>query len=175
MSEILNDNLIGSGNNFSNDVIDDRANRVIVKSFKNEWLNFCLYFPQFMYRTKKRLSSSTVCNQFTFAERLKDDNRPLGGGVTNTKMLANGDFYQTDFIEVDKNDIIKIFENTEYFNTYNGFKSESLTGRDEQNPDTIKLTNPNLYKSDNTQNIKYFFKGLGESNSFLNLILRRIV
>jgi hypothetical protein len=170
MSENL-DALIGNSS-FDNIGTNDE----VVYSFKNEWLNFCLYFPQFMYRTKKKLNSSTVCNQFTFAQRLKDDTRPLGGGVVNTKMLSNGYLYQTDFIEVDKTDIIKIFENTEYFSVYNGFYSQNqVTGDSDNNPDTIHLTDPTKYKSQNENNIKYFFKGLGNYNSFLNLILKRIV
>jgi hypothetical protein len=139
---------------------------VVINSngISNAWLNFTLYFPQFLYRTKRKDRRNRVCDHFTFGERLKDNDRPLGGGFVNTKFLANGENYKTDFIEVDKEDIVEIFKNTEDTNKLLYFNNRNITGYN------LKGN----YKQ--TNNMIYFFKGLTSNvNSFLNLIIKKII
>jgi hypothetical protein len=152
-----NDNLTENG---SDDVV--RSNGI-----SNAWLNFTLYFPQFLYKTKRNPTKSFVCDHFTFSQRLTDNENSLGGDYFSNKFLANGENYQTDFIEVDKEDIVEIFKYTEninktlYFN--NNITSYNLKGRYK----SVDNNNPNRY---------YFFKGLTKNvNSFLNLILKKII
>lgn len=61
-------------------------------------------------------NSKQVCRYLTTPDRLKDNNDELGGGQKNTKFLANGDFIHTNFIKLDKTDLVKFFENSD-----NGF------------------------------------------------------
>jgi hypothetical protein len=151
----------------NNDNLNVIENDGIVSSqgiSNNTWLNFTLYFPQFLYRTKRNPDRNKVCDHFTFKERLKDNDKPLGGGFVNTKFLADGEKYKTDFIEVDKEDIVEIFKNTEDINKTLYFNNQNITGYNLKG----------IYKQ--TGNMVYFFKGLTKNvNSFLNLIFKKII
>ena len=151
---------------YNNDNLNVIENDGIVSSrgISNAWLNFTLYFPQFLYRTKRNPNRNRVCDHFTYPDRLKDNQNTLGGDFVNTKFLANGSNYQTDFIEVDKEDIVQIFKNTEYINKILYFNNQNITSYN------LKGN----YKQSN--NIIYFFKGLTSNvNSFLNLITKKII
>lgn len=94
-------------------------------SFKNQWLNFCLYMPQFMYKTKRKPSKNDVC-PFIIADkqnRLKGNNQPIGGGQIDTIFLANGNNYMTSFIDVDKRDLVNMYER---LGNKHGFTSRDL-------------------------------------------------
>jgi hypothetical protein len=108
-----------------------------------------------------------VCGYITTPDRLKDNNEPLGGREKNTKWLANGDFIKTDFILLDKTDIISFFENPDSgfsikkdnLNSPNNYKrhttnngSQNITNQERENDDS----NSN---NKNNNNILYFLKG----------------
>jgi hypothetical protein len=82
-------------------------------SIKDQWLNFSLYFTNFMYKTKNKAFRNKVCRFITNKYRIKSNDNPIGGKQKDTLFLANGDYTKTTFIEVDKNDFIK-FYNSNY-------------------------------------------------------------
>jgi hypothetical protein len=67
-------------------------------------MNFSLYFENFLYN-----SSSDKYTNFIIRGRLVDNSDPIGARQNNTKWLANGSTIKTDFILVDKTDLIKFF------------------------------------------------------------------
>jgi hypothetical protein len=112
-----------------------------------------------------------VCGYITTPDRLKDNNELLGGKEKNTKWLANGDYIKTDFILLNKNDIISFFENpdTGFSIDKNQLKGDSYK-RYISNDGTFNITNqerelnnPNsLIKNNN--NILYFLKGTNSND-----------
>jgi hypothetical protein len=154
--------------NNDNITVNNNDGLVRTTGLINAWLNFTLYFPQFLYRTKRNTTRNIVCDHFTFKERLKDNENPLGGGFTNNKFLANGTGYKTDFIEVNKEDIVEIFKNTEDINNTLYFNNDNITSYNLKGTyKPVDENNPNKY---------YFFKGLTKNaNSFLYLILKKII
>jgi hypothetical protein len=79
-------------------------------AIKNQWLNFSIYFTNFIYKTKNNPSNNNVCEWITLKDRLKDNNNPIGAKEINNKFLVNGSVTNTDFIEVNKQDLINFFE-----------------------------------------------------------------
>jgi hypothetical protein len=165
-----------------------------VKAFaiKNQWINFSLYFINFMYKTKKRDFRNKVCgydnnNDFWIVNKyhLKDNNNPIGGKEKNNKFLAFGNRIKTCFIEVDKTDLINFFERPEL-----GFRIDikDLVGRG-----YARAENPNSgLNADNTTNQErlsddpasttwndgvsyYFLKGANNNDIFQYLIDSKIV
>ena len=138
-------------------------------SIKNQWLNMSLYFINFMYKTKRNPRNNEVCNSITNKNRLSDDNRDLGGGQRNTKWLANGGTIKTDFIKLDKTDIINFFEQkpTGFSLRINELKSSSNYKRKlvTDTDGTSNVTNQERKGDDarstvkNNNNILYFLKG----------------
>ena len=138
-------------------------------SIKNQWLNMSLYFINFMYKTKRNPSKNEVCNSITNKNRLSDDNRDLGGGQRNTKWLANGASIKTDFIKLDKTDIISFFEqkptgfslriNINELNNPGNYKRKT------DNNGRSNITNQERFGDNadspvkNNNNILYFLKG----------------
>jgi hypothetical protein len=82
----------------------------IVPAFKNQWMNFSIYFENFKYESTSNPSFGYVSPFVTNFYALKDNDRDIGGKQTNTKWLANGTYIQTNFILVDKSDLIKFYD-----------------------------------------------------------------
>ena len=78
-------------------------------SIKNQWLNFSLYFTNFMYKTKNKVHRNKVCRRITSKYRLAGNENPIGGKQKNNIWLANGETTKTTFIEVNKEDFITFF------------------------------------------------------------------
>lgn len=138
-------------------------------AIKNQWLNFSLYFVNFMFRTKRNSSRNKVCPHIINRSRLQEDTRDMGGGEQNLQYLGNGETYQTDFIKVNKNDFVKIYslpqlgvrfqtglEGTDYKKLYN-------------NP------NFNITNQDLNNDYYYFLKGTNVSDSFKYLVSSKTI
>lgn len=143
---------------------------VVAASFRNQWLNFTLYLPQFMYKTKRKASKNDVCTFMVDDKqnRLKGNSQPIGGGLTNTQFLANGANYKTEFIQVDKRDLVNMYERV---GLKHGYSSESLP--------TVYGTE---YRHDSDTNnnrdkngIFYFFRGLLEADCLRFLREKNII
>jgi len=124
-------------------------------SFKNQWLNFSLYMPQFMYKTKRKPRKNDVC-AFLIADkehRLKGNDQSIGGGQVDTIFLANGNNYKTAFIHVDKRDLVNMYER---LGNKHGFSSRDL-------PTLFGANYKSEYNAINNRDqngIFYFFRGL---------------
>lgn len=133
---------------------------------KNQWINFSLYFPNFLYKTKRNISNSKICTHIINENdkyRLKGNDRPIGGNQRDNVFLGRGDTYQTDFIEVDKDDLVNIFYDKQINNISQlglRINKNDLKGtykRQTNNPNSININQENN-ENDDTQ--YYFFKGL---------------
>ena len=105
-----------------------------------------------------------VCKYITTPDRLKDNNELLGGKQRNTKWLANGDYIKTNFIKLDKTDIVSFFEKDD-----TGFSIEKsqlnspdnyMRHTSNSNNITNQERDPNNSSVNNNNNIIYFLKGL---------------
>ena len=107
-----------------------------------------------------------VCGYITTPDRLKDNNELLGGKQRSTKWLANGDYIKTNFIKLDKTDIVSFFEREDVgfsieksqLNSPNNYmrhiyNSGNITNQEREDNNT----NSSVY---NNNNIIYFLKGL---------------
>lgn len=106
--ENINNSLNNQYKNFYNhlkaaNLLEDK----VIFAFKNQWMNFSIYFENFRYKLQGGLA---VNEYITTRQRLKDNERDIGAKQKNTKWLANGNYIQTYFILVDKNDFIKFYE-----------------------------------------------------------------
>ena len=153
--------------------------------FGANWLNFTVYLPQFGYITKGFSSVDHMRTATNFANQLlsatpsdsdKPDNyyfledniQPIAAGQVNTKWFARSDLHWTDFIQVPKEDILKI-------NSYSqkGFNNSGLTGtyRNGMTPCPFnggKLNgNPTAAADPKT----YFYKGFGAADCFDFIVL----
>jgi hypothetical protein len=116
-----------------------------IQTFENEWLNFCLYFPQYQYKIlsldgMEFGSQMVVGNKF---HQVIDNQNIIGGNEKNSKGMLNGSYFQTAFVKVDKRDFIHFYAKEDH-----GFTSRYLPLKG----DTL----PN-YKSNG--DIKYFYAG----------------
>lgn len=136
------------------------------------------------YYSSSYQDDSQVCKYITLVSRLKDNGDQLGGGVTNSKWLANGDTIKTNFIKLDKTDIISFFENID-----NGFSVDKtnttpfklaafkLNGTNNymrnSNDGSQNITNQERFNNDpnspikNNDNIYYFLKGKNSKDVIL--------
>jgi hypothetical protein len=156
-----------------------------VKAFaiKNQWINFSLYFVNFMYKVKKNNSRNRVCEWIVSKYRLEDNNKPIGGKQTNNKFLANGETFKTDFIEVDKTDLLNFFTRSEL-----GYveKKSNLIGKYKRadNLDsslTKNITNQERKNEDsaaaiyNNEEYYYFLKGTNTNDILKYLVSSKII
>lgn len=151
--------------------------------FTNQWLNFCLYFPQFIYKNKKKRNKSQVCNLLMSKELLYDNAIPLGGGLTNTKFFINGSNFKTNFIKIPKEDFINILTEKCDKNK-KGFTSADflIPNADIAKPikpliGNYKFTNHQMPNNgfNNPNNIKYFFRGIKSADCFIFAINKGII
>ncbi len=143
---------------------------VRTNSFRNQWMNFCLYLPQFMYVTKNNPNKNRVCGFLVpdKAIRLKGNDQPIGGGAYDTAFLANGNNYQTAFIRVDKRDLVNVYERV---GDAHGFTSEALpTVYDAEYKSEYSGTN-----NQETQGLRYFFRGLLQADCLRFLREKNII
>lgn len=138
-------------------------------SFRNQWLNFSLYFVQFKYLSKRDLAKSKFCSFLLgLRERLRRNDNPLGGRAISNQFLVNGKYFKTDFIIVDKNDILKMIADYPEIKGYSYGPSE-LKGS-YKSKDTY--TNNNI---PNINNVKTFYRGLGDADCLQFLVRMNII
>lgn len=128
------------------------------------------------------INGKYVCSQITLPDRLKDNNELLGGKEKNTKFLANGDHIKTDFILLNKNDIVSFFENpdTGFSIDKNQLKgvdykrhtinngTENITNQERE------LNNPNS-PIKNNNDILYFLKGTNSNDVITYTISTNVI
>ena len=155
---------------------------IIGYTIKNQWLNFSLYFPNFMYKTKRNLSNSKVCPWIISDKtRLKANSQPIGGKQTNTQFLGDGSTYQTDFIEINKEDLVNVFYNQTIVNPLDNNSYLQLGLRLDINGlkgtykrDTTSL-NTNQENNNNDPSQYYFVKGIFNNDIIQYLINSKVI
>ena len=155
---------------------------IIGYTIKNQWLNFSLYFPNFMYKTKRNLSNSKVCPWIISDKtRLKANSQPIGGKQTNTQFLGDGSTYQTDFIEINKEDLVNVFynqtiviplDNNSYLQLGLRLDINGLKGTYKR--DTTSL-NTNQENNNNDPSQYYFVKGIFNNDIIQYLINSKVI
>ena len=164
-------------------------------SIKNQWINFSLYFTNFMYKTQNKDFRNKVCKFITNKYRLKGNENPIGGRQKNNIWLANGDYTKTTFVEVNKDDFIKFYnyKNTNLPAPFNqieqlGFRIQKNdlkgTYMRSENPtsnSSTNLTNQERQSNDgasavwNDGNSYYFLKGANDNDIFKYIIQSNIL
>jgi hypothetical protein len=158
-----------------------------VKAFaiKNQWINFSLYFINFMYKTKRSDIRNRVCEWIVSKYRLTDNDKPIGGKQKNNKFLANGETFKTDFIEVDKTDLVNFFARNELgyvekksnligknnYKRANDFQSsltKNITNQERENEISSSL----IY---NNEEYYYFLKGTNTNDILKYLASAKII
>ncbi|MFW6219477.1 MAG: hypothetical protein ACOC33_01285 [bacterium] len=84
-----------------------------------QWLNFLIYFPQFTYVDTNNISqggrSTVVSDAFVTNVQsmifLRDNANSLGDGLFNTKWYLRGDGNPTQFVHVEREDILTMLNN----------------------------------------------------------------
>ena len=155
---------------------------IIGYTIKNQWLNFSLYFPNFMYKTKRNLSNSKVCPWIISDKtRLKANSQPIGGKQTNTQFLGDGSTYQTDFIEINKEDLVNVFYNQTIVNPLDNNSYLQLGLRLDINGlkgtykrDTTSL-NTNQENNNDEPSQYYFVKGIFNNDIIQYLINSKVI
>jgi hypothetical protein len=75
-------------------------------AMKNQWINFSIFFTNFKYNT----SNFPYVDFYIVPQlRLKDDVLDIGGGQKNSKWIANGTYLKTNFVKINKEDLINTF------------------------------------------------------------------
>jgi hypothetical protein len=156
--------------------------KVLGFAIKNQWINFTLYFPNFMFKTKRNPARNKYCDWIIPAnayDRLKANLLPIGGKQKNTQFLGDGEHYQTDFVEIDKDDFVNIFY-TELFTLNNipylqyGMRIDKsrLKGTYKRS-NTADNTNQETGDNDSTQ--YYFLKGVMNNDILQYLVDSKII
>lgn len=123
-----------------------------------------------MYVTKNNPNKNRVCGFIVPDKtmRLKGNDQPIGGGVQSTQFLANGNNYQTAFVQVDKRDLVNIYER---IGGAHGFTSAGL-------PAVYGTTYKAEYAANNNLDalgIRYFFRGLLQADCLRFLREKNII
>lgn len=155
---------------------------IIGYTIKNQWINFSLYFPNFMYKTKRILSNSKVCPWIiSDNRRLKSNSQPIGSKQTNTQFLGDGSTYQTDFIEINKEDLINVFYNQSILNPLDnnlylqlGLRLDINGLKGTYKRDTTGI-NTNQEDNNNEPSQYYFIKGIFNNDIIQYLINSKII
>jgi hypothetical protein len=154
-------------------------------TIKSQWINFSLYFVNFMYKTSRNTQFSRVCDWIIpQKERLKggESNKPIGANQNDIYFLGNGNHYQTDFIEIDKEDLLNIFFNESYTYPNNNLTylqygmridKSRLKGTTYKRRDTAFNTNQETSDNDPTQ--YYFLKGVFSNDIIQYLINSKVI
>jgi hypothetical protein len=110
--ERTRDGLVLHGFPYTNTYKESTGNgQASVNIFENNWLNFNLYFLQFMYKTRSKSKNNFVCKDIISNKhkQLANNNDSVGGGVKNTKWIPDGSKFKTRIVKVNKSDFIKFF------------------------------------------------------------------
>jgi hypothetical protein len=129
-------------------------------SFKNQWLNFSLYLPNFIYLRKRSAALSRWCRWLLpGVERLQRNEEPLGGTVVSTQFLANGNAYQTTFVEWNKADLLTMLRTFPLAHGYSSDALPQLAGTYASDP-----TAPQQGATLDAPGRRHFYRGLGSSD-----------
>jgi len=185
---------IGEGNTEMNFPFNGKNNNGKINLFGANWLNFSIHFSQIGYSDEsgKQGSFAGMFSNTNFSSIFKDNkhfyednNQLIGADKKNTKWYGRSDLHWTDFVEVSKDIIIGLFEET---NIVKGFKSTQLSNELE-----TKINNSNFRNgkhipfgwskpcptyggridgipSNDRDGKYYFYKGLGEIDCIEYLI-----
>ena len=132
--------------------------------FRGDFLNFMLYFVNIGYRAKYGQSSKELsfCSNLVKPKSADNDrvdinlipnNNPIGGGLKNTQYMSNPNNIITQFIKVDKTDLVRFLERNE-----KRYETSFFTLKEPQN-----------YPSN------FFYKGKFGVDSVKNLINKNII
>ena len=138
-------------------------------SFRNQWLNFSLYFVQFKYLSKRDLARSKFCSFLLgLKERLRRNDNPLGGRARSNQFLVNGKYFKTDFVTVDKTDVLKMIADYPEIKGYS-YAPTALQGTYKSKD---SYTNNNI---PNNSLVKTFYRGLGDADCLQFLVRMNII
>ncbi len=156
--------------------------KVIGYAIKNQWINFTLYFPNFMYKTKRNPTRSKYCPWIIPSngyDRLKSNTKPIGGGQIDTQFLGNGNTYQTDFIEINKDDFVNIFYNELITSNNISYEQYGMRISKDRLKGTYKRDttgeNTNQETNNNEPNQYYFLKGIFNNNILQFLVNSKVI
>lgn len=144
----------------SNNTISLFNGTKISNIFSNQWLNGCLFFVQAAYKKRKGKKRDYYCNVIlgdNEGGRTRDNDRPIGAGDTNNKYFLNGKYFQTNFIQLDKDQLVDILAVP---NTRRGVTINDLNG---------------TYMNTKSSGIKYFYKGIFSNSDFIKNLKNRDV
>jgi len=164
-----------------------------LKLFGANWMNLCIYFPQFARNgaTRSRFSELHVNTNFNKARGggdyhfLTDNTQPIAAGDINTIYFARNDLHWTDFIEVPVSHIVRMFDYNvkgfkhteagipinEIFYYRNGQNSPSWGG----SPCPVGGGKTNGLPSNPVDGNVYFYKGFGAADCIRYLVELGIV
>lgn len=142
------------------------GNILTAGSFKNQWLNFALYLPNLIYLQKRNPDLSRFCRWLVpGVGRLIANEQTLGGTEVSTQYLANGNEYQTAFVEINKTDLLTMLRSFPAKHGYTSDELPDLLGVYQINPEASKqgagLDQPGR---------RYFYRGVWGSD-----VLRMLV
>jgi len=151
------------------------VNNGSIRLFASEHMNFCLYFPQYVYNSRLDDNEAGRTKLLNANNRVKagseDNSQLIGGPIKNTIHMARADLHETNFINVPKSDLVILRDATLNDTSPKGFRNgidppydvTPLTGTDYKHM-TIPYSNG--------QAGTYFFKGFGSADciAFLNRI-----
>lgn len=200
-NEVLN-----GGYNFpSNIVLSDSYNpsgtTLPYHYFAGNWLNFSLHFPQFGYcfagfsQVDHVRSATNFSQDFTIPYFYEDNTQAIAAGDTNTNGFARSDLHYTNFIQINKEDLVKFMNLPTSANTINytqlsvsgitttdfmfGF-ADNLPGLSQNSPPIADVFNSvlvsgcriNSDQSNSTDPNIYLYKGLTPNDDCFNLLAK---
>lgn len=165
--------VISNADDFPNNGND--VNNGTLKLFASEHLNFCLYFPQYVYNSALDDNEAGRSKLLNVNNRVKagseDNSQLIAGNVKNTAHIARADLHETNFIHVPKTDLIILRDTTINNTSPKGFRNgidypfdvTPLTGTDYKHM---------AVPYSNGQAGIYFYKGFNSADciAFLNRI-----
>ena len=133
-----------------------------------------------MYKTKRNLSNSKVCPWIISDKtRLKSNSQPIGGKQTNTQFLGDGSTYQTDFIEINKEDLVNVFYNESFTSNNIDYLQLGLRLDINRLKGTYKRDDTSLNTNQETNNNEpsqyYFVKGIFNNDIIQYLINSKVI
>ncbi len=193
---IATDNTVGDGNSYYNFPSNGKNDNGEIELFGANWLNFSIHFSQIGYSNESgdQGSFASMYSNTNFTSKFKskhfygNNEQLIAANQTNTKWFGRSDLHWTDFVEVSKEVIIGINNET---NDIFGFKSTELPQTLRQKVEAIGFrngtriptgwSNPCPYKGGMLNGIPstnpvnkdpniYFFKGIGETDCIEYLI-----
>ncbi len=130
------------------------------RTFENQWQNGTLYFLQAAFKKKRgKKKNDKACGMILGSPpRTRHSTNPLGAGIVDNYFMLNGYYYQTNFIEINKDSLIDVIIPS----TYRGIKYN---------------TDPNQFLMNTGNNSsKYFYRGLNQnSDAITNFVNKDIV